>query len=73
MRSPYRPAARGEETSITCEAGHTTTDGRLTPEAVWAVAVRAAEEGVSVVPADAESWVWARTETGILPGYEDMS
>jgi hypothetical protein len=65
--------ARGEETSIACPAGHTTQDWRLTREAVQAVAARAAEAGVDVVPADAEVWVKVRTETGILPEYEDMS
>lgn len=65
--------ARGEETSITCPSGHTTRDWNLTCEAVRAVATRAAEAGVDVVPADAESWVKARTETGILPEYEDIA
>ena len=66
-------AARGEETSITCPAGHTTQDWRLTREAVQAVATRAAEAGVDVVSADAEAWVRVRTETGILPEYEDIA
>jgi hypothetical protein len=65
--------ARGEETAIICEAGHTTTDWRLTREAVQAVAARAAEAGVDVVPANAEVWVKVRTETGILPEYEDIA
>ncbi|WP_405775608.1 hypothetical protein [Streptomyces sp. NBC_01538] len=62
-----------EETAIICEAGHTTTDWRLTREAVQAVAARAAEAGVDVVPANAEVWVKVRTETGIFPEYEDIA
>lgn len=65
--------ACGEETSIICPAGHTTQDRRLTREAVQAVATRATEAGVDVVPADAESWVKVRTETEILPEYEDIA
>lgn len=65
--------ARGEETSITCPAGHTTQDWRLTPMAVRDVAAAAAEAGVDVVPTDAEIWVKVRTETDILPDYEDIA
>ena len=65
--------ARGEDTSITCPEGHTTVDRRLSPEAVRAVAARAADAGVDVVPADAEVWFLARSETKILPEYEDMA
>ncbi|MGW5096313.1 hypothetical protein ACWEQ1_17265 [Streptomyces nodosus] len=72
-RTGLKLAAHGEDTSITCPDGHTTHDRRLTPEAVQAVATRAAEAGIEVVPADAEVWVKARTETGILPECEDIA
>lgn len=65
--------ARGDDTQIICPAGHTTRDWRLSREAVRDVAVAAAEAGVDVVPADAEIWVRVRTETDILPGYEDIA
>ena len=65
--------ACGEETSITCPAGHTTRDWRLSREAVRTVATVASEAGVDVVPADAEVWVKVRTQTDILPGYEDIA
>ncbi|MGK3110566.1 hypothetical protein [Streptomyces sp. WAC05858] len=65
--------ARGEDTSITCPQGHTTVDRRLTPEAVRDVAARAADAGVDVVPADAEIWFRARTETKVLPELEDIA
>jgi len=64
-------SARGEDTTITCLAGHTTRDWRLTPMAVRDVAAAAAEAGVDEVPANAE--VWVRTETDILPEYEDIA
>lgn len=60
-------SARGEDTTITCPAGHTTRDWRLTPMAVRDVAAAAAEAGVDEVPANAEVWVKVRTETDILP------
>ena len=66
-------SARGEDTTITCPAGHTTRDWRLTPMAVRDAAAAAAEAGVDEVPANAEVWVKVRTETDILPEYEDIS
>ena len=66
-------SARGEDITITCPAGHTTRDWRLTPMAVGDVAAAAAEAGVDEVPANAEVWVKVRTETDILPEYEDIA
>lgn len=65
--------AQGEETSISCPAGHTTQDWRLTREAVRDVAAAATAAGVDVFPADAEVWVRVRTQTDVLPGYEDIA
>jgi len=65
--------ASGEDAWITCPAGHTTRDWRLTREAVRDVAAAASSAGVDVVPADAEAWVRVRTNTGILPEYEDIA
>ncbi|MEV6131919.1 hypothetical protein AB0M05_34900 [Streptomyces violaceusniger] len=65
--------ARGEDTWITCPEGHTTRDRRLTREAVRDVAAAATAAGIDIVPADAEIWVRARINTGILPGYEDIA
>ncbi|MET9656780.1 hypothetical protein [Streptomyces sp. NPDC006510] len=63
-------AARGEDAWITCPAGHTTRDWRLTGEAVSEVAATAAEAGVDEVPADAEIWVRVRATTG---SHEDIA
>jgi len=65
--------AHGEDTAITCPQGHTTQDWRLTPMAVRDVARAAADAGVDVVPADAEIRLRVRTETPILPEYEDIA
>ncbi|MEU9191136.1 hypothetical protein AB0D14_42935 [Streptomyces sp. NPDC048484] len=65
--------AQGEDTAITCLQGHTTRDWRLTPMAVREVARAAADASVDVVPADSEIRLRVRTETAILPGYEDIA
>ncbi|MEU7148697.1 hypothetical protein AB0B15_11755 [Streptomyces sp. NPDC045456] len=65
--------ACGDDTQITCPAGHVTRDWRLSPEAVRDVAAVAADAGVEVVPADAEVRLRVRTQRGILPDYEDIA
>ncbi|MGW3240332.1 hypothetical protein [Streptomyces olivaceus] len=64
--------AAGETTSITCPSGHVTQDRWLSPEGVRDVAKAAAAAGVDEVPAAAEIWVLARTETARLPDYDDI-
>ncbi|WP_030017929.1 hypothetical protein [Streptomyces monomycini] len=64
--------ARGDDTQITCPAGHVTRDWRLGSEAVRDVAAAVADAGVEVVPADAEIQLRVPTRTEILPDYEDI-
>ncbi|NIY67996.1 23S rRNA m(2)G2445 methyltransferase [Streptomyces malaysiensis] len=71
-RTRLTMTARSGATSITCSEGHTTRDWRLTCEAVRNVALTAAAARVDVAPADAETWLRARSDTGIIPEYEDI-
>ncbi|MCX4682655.1 hypothetical protein OG413_46785 [Streptomyces sp. NBC_01433] len=73
VRTDLTLAARGEDAWITCPAGHTTRDWRLSSEAVHDVAAAAIEAGVAAAPADAEVWLRVTARTDALPDYEDIA
>ncbi|PNE30313.1 hypothetical protein AF335_28950 [Streptomyces eurocidicus] len=59
----------GVSTWISCPAGHTTRDWRLSSEAVLEIAAAA---GGAPVPAEGEAWFRVPVQTEILPDYEDL-